>query len=77
MGGGVRSDAWLVEQLRREFARERFDLACELALLGCQLQDASGDRAQSEQAAAELGIASSVGSSCCEAVQQPSGCQRP
>jgi hypothetical protein len=30
----VRSNSGLVEQLRREFARERFDLASELAFLG-------------------------------------------
>ena len=47
--GRVRSDAGLVEQLRRELAGERLDLACELALLGGQLQHASGDRAQREQ----------------------------
>ena len=50
------SDAGLVEQLRCELARERFDLACELAFLGGQLQDAAGDRAQREQAAAQLGV---------------------
>ena len=77
MGGGVRSDAGLVEQLRRELAGERFDLACELAFLGGQLQDAAGDRAQREQAAAEFGIASAVGSSRCEALQQPGAGQRP
>ena len=71
MGGGVRSDAGLVEQLRCELAGERLDLACELAFLGGQLQDAAGDRAQREQAAAQLGIASAVGSGCCEALQQP------
>ena len=47
----MRSDAGLVEQLRRERADERFDLACELAFLGHQLQHAAGDRAQGEQAA--------------------------
>jgi hypothetical protein len=77
LGGGVGSDAWLVEQLRCELARDRFDLACELALLGDQLQDASGDRAQREQRAAEFWIASIVRSRCREAFQQPRGCQRP
>ncbi len=77
MCGGVRSDAGLVEQLRCELARERFDLACELALLGGQLQHAAGDRAQREQAAAQLGVASAVWSCCCEALQEPCSCQRP
>ena len=54
-----------------------FDLACELALLGGQLQDASSDRAQREQAAAQLGVASAVGSGRCEALQQPGAGQRP
>jgi hypothetical protein len=36
LGGGVGSDAGLVEQLRCEPARERFDLAGELTLLGGQ-----------------------------------------
>jgi len=70
----VGSDAWLVEQLRCEFARDRLDLACELAFLGGDLQDASGDRAQREQAAAEFWIASTVRSGCCETFQQPCGC---
>ena len=56
MCGGVRSDAGLVEQLRCELASERFDLACELAFLSGQLQDASGDRAEREHAAAQLGV---------------------
>ena len=55
MRGGVGSDAGLVEQLRCELAGECFDLACEFAFLGGQLQDAAGDRAQREQAAAKLG----------------------
>ncbi len=77
MCGGVRSDAGLVEQLWCEFAGERFDLACELAFLGGQLQDAAGDRAEREQAAAQFWIAATVGSCCCEALQQPRACQRP
>jgi hypothetical protein len=46
------SDAGLVEQLRCEGTSDRFDFACELALLRGQLQDAAGDRAQREHAAA-------------------------
>jgi len=65
----VRSDAWLLEELRRELARDRLDLACELALLSGQLQDASGDRTQREHAPAELGIASPIGSRCCKPLQ--------
>ena len=61
MGGGVGSDAGLVEQLRGELAGDRLDLACELAFLGGELQDAAGDRAEREQAAAELWIVSAVG----------------
>jgi hypothetical protein len=36
LGGGERTDAGLLEQLRRELACERLDLACELALLTAQ-----------------------------------------
>jgi hypothetical protein len=67
----------LVEQLRCELARERFDLACEFAFLSDQLQDASGDRAQREHASAEFWIASTVGSGRGELVQQPCARQRP
>ena len=74
---GVRTDAWLLEQLRRELAGERFDLVGELAFLGGQLQHASGDRAQREQAAAQLGVVSAMRSGCCEALQKPCTCQRP
>src|SRR5438093_11008729 len=49
--GGVRSDTGLIEQLWCELARDRFDLVCEFAFLGGQGKDASGDRAQREQAA--------------------------
>jgi len=59
--GGVLTDARLVEQPWCELAGERFDLAGELALLEDQLQDAPRDRAEREQAAAQLGIASTVG----------------
>ena len=48
-----------------------------LAFLGGDLQDAAGDRAQREQAAAEFWITSMVRSGCCETFQQPCGCQRP
>ena len=40
-------------------------------------QDASGDRAQCEQAAAQLGVVSTVRSCCGEALQEPCSCQRP
>ena len=60
MRGGVRSDAGLLEQLRRESAGERFDLACELAFLGGQLQQSAGDRAEREQAAAQLRVVSAA-----------------
>jgi hypothetical protein len=75
--GGVRSDAGLVERLRCESAGERFDLACELALLEGQLQHPSGERAQCEQAAAKLGVASSLGSRRGKALHQACSCQRP
>jgi hypothetical protein len=75
--GGVRSDAGLVEQLWCESARERFDLPCKFTFLGGQLQHASGDRAQREEAAAKLGVVSAVRSGRCEALQQPCPCQRP
>ena len=51
--------------------------ACELAFLGGQLQHAAGDRAEREQAAAQLGVCSAVRACCCEALQQPCSCQRP
>ena len=54
--GRERADAGLLEQLGRELPREPLDLACELALLGGQLQHPSGNRAQREQGAAQLGI---------------------
>jgi len=73
----VGSDAWLVEQLRCELASDRLDLAGKLAFLSGQLQDASGDRAQREHAAAELWITSTSGSCCCEPLQQPRTCERP
>jgi hypothetical protein len=67
----------LVEQVWCEPASDRFDLAGERAFLGGQLQDTSGDRAEREQAAAELGVASAVRSGCCEALQEPCSCERP
>src|SRR2546423_14221340 len=73
----MRSDAWLVEQLRCELASDRLDLACEFAFLSGQLQDASGDRAQREHAPAEFWVASTVRSCCGEVLQQPCTCQRP
>ncbi len=72
-----RSDTGLVEQLRRELAGQRFDLACELALLVGQLQDPSGDGAQREQAAAQLWITSALWPCCREPLQEPRACQRP
>ena len=62
----VWTDAGLVEQLRCEFARERFDLACELAFFVGQLQDAARDRAEREQAPSQLWIASAVWPGCRE-----------
>ena len=53
---GVWSDSGLVEQLRCELAGERLDLAGELAFLGGQFQDAARDRAEREQAAAQLRV---------------------
>jgi hypothetical protein len=38
----------LAEQLRGELAGERLDLLCELAFLGGQLLDASGECSQGE-----------------------------
>ena len=77
LGGGVRSDAGLFEQLRCELARERFDLACEFAFLGGQRQHAAGDRAECEQAAAQLGVLAPLGACCGEALQQPCPRERP
>jgi hypothetical protein len=71
------ANAGLVEQLRGESARECLDLACEFAFLCGQLQYASGDRAQGQHAAAELGISSAAGPCRCEALQQPSSAERP
>ena len=77
MGCCVRSDAGLVEQLWCELAGERFDLACELAFLGGQLQHPPRDRAEREQAAAQLRVVSTTGPREGEAPQQPGACQRP
>jgi len=77
LGGGVRSDAGLVEQLRCELAGQCFDLACQRPFLRGQLQHASSDRAQREHVATQLWIASRLGSSGCQAPQQPSLSQRP
>jgi hypothetical protein len=54
-----------------------FDLAGELAFLGGQLQHASCDRAQGEQAAAQLGVVSALWPCRCEALQEPCTCERP
>jgi hypothetical protein len=67
--GGVGSDAGLVEQLRCKLARDRFDLARELALFDRQLQYTSSDRAKREQAAAQLGVSAAGGSRRCEVLQ--------
>ncbi len=72
----VRTDARLVEQLWRQLARQRFDLACELALLVGQLQDASRDRAQREQAAAQLWITSALWPRHRGPLQEPRACER-
>jgi hypothetical protein len=45
-----------VERLRCELACQGFDLACEFALLGGQLQHPWRDRAECEQAAAQLEV---------------------
>ena len=63
---GVRSDARLVEQLWCQCLCERFDLAGELALLDGQLQHPACDRAEREQAAAQLRVVSATGSGCRE-----------
>src|SRR5207253_9336337 len=76
LGGCVRPDAWLVEQVWCESARDRFDLACELAFLGGQPQQPAGDRAEREQAAAQLGVVSAVRPCCCKALQEPWACER-
>ena len=73
----MRTDAGLLEQLRRQLARQRFDLACELALLGGQLQDASRDGAEREQAAAQLWITSAGWPRCREPLKEPRACERP
>jgi hypothetical protein len=67
----------VLDQLRRQLARQRFDLACELALLFGQLQGASRDGAQREQAAAQLWITSAVWPRCREPLHQPRACPGP
>src|SRR6266536_5716203 len=47
--GCERTDTGLVEQLRRQLACQRLDLAFELALLNGQCLDAPGESAQREQ----------------------------
>ena len=61
MRGSERTDAGLVEQLRRQLACERLDLGCELALLDGQGLDAPGESAQREQRPAELRVATVFG----------------
>jgi hypothetical protein len=73
----VRFNAGLVEELRGEFAFEGFDLATEISFLCLKLEHASSDRAQSEHAPTQLGIASPFGSSGCQAAQQWSLRQQP
>ena len=67
---GVRSDARLVEQLWCQCLCERFDLAGELALLDGQLQHPACDRAEREQAAAQLRVVSATGSGCREPLHE-------
>ena len=67
---GVRSDARLVEQLWCQCLCERFDLAGELALLNGQLQHPACDRAEREQAAAQLRVVSATGSGCREPLHE-------
>jgi hypothetical protein len=43
-----RTDARLLEQLRRKLASDGFDLACELAFFSGQLQHTSRDSTQRE-----------------------------
>src|SRR3954466_4266967 len=76
MGGCVGSNACLVEQVWREPARDHFDLACELAFLGCQLQQPAGDRAEREQPAAKLRVVSAMRPRCRAALQEPWACER-
>ena len=52
-------------------------LVVATAFLGGQGKDAAGDRAQREQAAAQLGLLSAVRSGRCEALQKPCSCQWP
>ncbi|MDQ3097932.1 MAG: hypothetical protein M3Q61_07185 [Chloroflexota bacterium] len=54
--GRERTDAGLLEQLRRQLPRERLDLACELALLNGQCLDAPGESAERKQRPAQLRI---------------------
>jgi len=54
--GRERTDAGLLEQLRRQLPRERLDLACELALLDGQCLDAPGESAEREQRPAQLRV---------------------
>ena len=54
--GRERTDAGLLEQLRRQLPRERLDLACELAFLNGQCLDASGESAEREQRPAQLRV---------------------
>jgi hypothetical protein len=51
---GVRTDAGLLEQLRRQRPRQLLDLACELAFFGGRVQHSASDRAHCLQRAARL-----------------------
>jgi predicted component of type VI protein secretion system len=74
--GGERTDTGLVEQLRRQLAGERLDLACELALFSGQLSDAARDRAQRLQRPAQLDVAVPVRSHRRQPTQELRTCQR-
>jgi len=74
--GRERTDARLLEQLRRQRSRERLDLACELALFGGQVLDAASDRAQRLQRAAQLDVAVACRAYRSQSTQQLSACER-
>ena len=58
--GSAAGDAGLLERLRRQLARERLDLACELALLNGQYLDASGESAEREQRRGQLPVVTAL-----------------
>jgi hypothetical protein len=71
-----RTDTGLLEELRRQLARERLDLPCELALLIGQCLDATSESAQREQRPTQLRVTTSLWADGGEPPQKPRPAER-